>query len=246
MGFAMRIPFLAPRDYRFPDPSYALAERDGLVGVSGDLDTGRLLSAYGQGIFPWFFWYAVAPRAVIVPESLHIGRSLAKTLRHKPYRVTVNRCFEKVITHCANVLRPEQDGTWIEPAFQTAYLKLHHQGYAHSFECFYPDETGRLKLAGGFYGVQIGCVFYGESMFALRPDASKIAFAYAVPFLEDLGVALIDCQQDTEHMRRFGSQLMDFANFQTALKDLNAKPLKRNIECCVVAENLLQKIGGED
>mgnify|MGYP002742705158 FL=1 len=126
MGFTMRIPLLAPRDYRFPDPSYALDECDGLVGVSGDLDTGRLLSAYGQGIFPWFsrdgwfFWYAVAPRAVIVPENLRIGRSLAKTLRHKPYRVTVNRCFEKVIAHCANVPRPEQDGTWIEPAFQTA------------------------------------------------------------------------------------------------------------------------------
>ena len=150
MGFAMKIPFLAPRDYRFPDPSYALAECDGLVGVSGDLDTGRLLSAYGQGIFPWFsrdgwfFWYAVAPRAVIVPGSLHIGRSLAKTLRHKPYRVTVNRCFEKVIVHCANVPRPEQDGTWIEPAFQTAYLKLHHQGHAHSFECWLPDEQGEM------------------------------------------------------------------------------------------------------
>ena len=252
MGFTMKIPFLAPRDYRFPDPSYALAECDGLVGVSGDLDTGRLLSAYRQGIFPWFsrdgwfFWYAVAPRAVIVPESLHIGRSLAKTLRNKPYRVTVNRCFEKVIAHCANVPRPEQDGTWIEPAFQTAYLKLHHQGHAHSFECWLPDEQGEMQLAGGFYGVQIGCVFYGESMFALRPDASKIAFACAVPFLSDLGVALIDCQQDTEHMRRFGSRLMDFADFQTALKDLNAKPLKRNIECGVVAENLLQKIGGED
>ena len=107
-----------------------------------------------------------------------------------------------------------------------------------------PDEQGEMQLAGGFYGVQIGCVFYGESMFALRPDASKIAFACAVPFLSDLGVALIDCQQDTEHMRRFGSQLMGFADFQTALKDLNAKPLKRNIECGAVAENLLQKIGG--
>ena len=232
MGFTMKIPFLAPRDYRFPDPSYALAECDGLVGVSGDLDTGRLLSAYGQGIFPWFsrdgwfFWYAVAPRAVIVPENLHIGRSLAKTLRHKPYRVTVNRCFEKVIAHCANVPRPEQDGTWIEPAFQTAYLKLHHQGNAHSFECWLPDEQGKMQLAGGFYGVQIGCVFYGESMFALRPDASKIAFACAVPFLADLGVALIDCQQDTEHNAPFRFAVNGFCRLSDGLKGFERETVK--------------------
>lgn len=199
----MSIPLLYPNDYTFPDPFYALEERDGLVGISRDLDTGRLLSAYRQGIFPWFsedgwfFWYTIDPRAVIVPENLHIGRSLAKTLRNKPYRVTVNQCFETVIAHCAAFPRPGQDGTWIVPEFQAAYTELHRLGHAHSFECFYPDETGRLKLAGGFYGVQIGRVFYGESMFALEPDASKIAFARAV-----LNVHLNDSLYNDVQLRR--------------------------------------------
>ncbi|HHP2748763.1 TPA: leucyl/phenylalanyl-tRNA--protein transferase [Neisseria meningitidis] len=249
----MRIPLLAPDNYAFPDPAYALAWCDGLVGVSGDLDAGRLLEAYRNGVFPWFsrdgwfFWYAVGPRAVIVPERLHVPRSLAKTLRNGSYRVAVNGCFAEVVAHCAAAARPNQDGTWIAPEFQTAYLKLHEMGHAHSFECHYPDESGETRLAGGFYGVQIGRVFYGvqigrvfygvqigrvfygESMFALQPDASKIAFACAVPFLADLGVELIDCQQDTEHMRRFGSELLPFADFAERLRMLNAVPLKEEI-----------------
>ncbi len=230
----MRIPLLAPDNYAFPDPAYALARCDGLVGVSRDLDAGRLLEAYRNGVFPGFarrlvFWYAVGPRAVIVPERLHVPRSLEKTLRNCSYRVTVNGCFAEVVAHCAAAVRPNQDGTWIAPEFQTAYLKLHEMGYAHSFECHYPDENGKTRLAGGFYGVQIGRVFYGESMFALQPDASKIAFACAVPFLASLGVELIDCQQDTGHMRRFGSELLPFADFAERLRMLNAVPLKEEI-----------------
>ena len=135
----MSIPLLYPNDYTFPDPFYALEECDGVVGISRDLDTGRLLSAYRQGIFPWFsedgwfFWHTIDPRAVIVPENLHIGRSLAKALRNKPYRVTVNQCFEAVIAHCAAFPRPGQDGTWIVPEFQAAYTELHRLGHAHSF-----------------------------------------------------------------------------------------------------------------
>lgn len=240
----MNIPFLPPGDYRFPHPDYALAECDGLVGVSADLDAQRLLSAYRNGIFPWysnkglFYWFAVAPRAVLLPQNLHIGKSLAKTLRNKKYQVCTNQNFGKVIANCAAVPRPEQDGSWIAPEFQTAYHALHRLGFAHSFECYYPDETGRLKLAGGFYGIQIGSVFYGESMFALQPDASKIAFAHAVPFLHRLGVQLIDCQQDTAHLKRFGSQLMDFHEFQTALTALNEIPLTRKIQSETVFSNL--------
>ena len=182
----MGIPLLAPGDYAFPDPARALSEYEGLVGVSRDLDAGRLLEAYRNGVFPWFsrdgwfFWYAVGPRAVVFPDRLHIPRSLAKTLRNRAYRVTANNCFERVVAQCADLVRPGQDGTWIALEFQTAYLKLHEMGHAHSFECHYPDENGKTRLAGGFYGVQIGRVFYGESMFALQPDASKIAFACAV------------------------------------------------------------------
>lgn len=233
----MKVPFLYPQDYRFPNPDYALAECDGLVGISQDLDTNRLLSAYRQGIFPWysqhglFYWFATAPRTVLLPAKLHISKSLAKTLRNKPYWVTVNQAFTQVISQCSAVARPGQDGTWITPEFQTAYTALHRQGYAHSFECWYPDENGRLKLVGGFYGVQIGSVFYGESMFALAPDASKIAFACAVPFLANCGVQLIDCQQDTEHLKRFGSQNMDFHEFQTALTVWNEQPLREVLGC---------------
>ena len=241
----MGIPLLAPGDYAFPDPARALSEYEGLVGVSRDLDAGRLLEAYRNGVFPWFsrdgwfFWYAVGPRAVVFPDRLHIPRSLAKTLRNRAYRVTANSCFERVVAQCADMVRPGQDGTWIAPEFQTAYLKLHEMGHAHSFECHYPDENGKTRLAGGFYGVQIGRVFYGESMFALQPDASKIAFACAVPFLASLGVELIDCQQDTGHMRRFGSELLPFADFAARLRSLNAVPLKEAVGCCEVACNRL-------
>ncbi len=241
----MNIPFLPPGDYRFPHPAYALEHCDGLVGISADLDSGRLLAAYRAGIFPWFsegrffYWFATAPRAVILPERLHIGRSLAKTLRNKPYRITANQNFAAVIAACAAAPREGQDGTWIAPGFQTAYTHLHQSGHAHSFECWYPDGQGGEYLAGGFYGVQIGRVFYGESMFAAAPDASKTAFACAVPYLAQCGIALIDCQQDTPHMRRFGSQLMPFAGFQTALSRENALPLKQAVGRGTIAENRL-------
>lgn len=240
----MNIPFLPPQDYRFPNPDYALVHCDGLVGVSTDLDEGRLLSAYRSGIFPWFsenglfYWFATAPRTVLFPEKIHIGKSLAKTLRNKPYAVSVNQDFAAVISNCAAVLRPEQSGTWIAPEFQTAYTRLHGIGHAHSFECWYPDEQGRLKLAGGFYGVQIGRVFYGESMFALAPDASKIAFACAVPYLAECGIRLIDCQQDTPHLARFGSEQIGFHDFQTVLKKWNAMPLAQPIGCGMVRKTV--------
>ncbi|MCP1660331.1 leucyl/phenylalanyl-tRNA--protein transferase [Neisseria perflava] len=237
----MNIPFLPPRDYRFPNPAYALAECDVLVGVSADLDTGRLLAAYRAGIFPWFaqngyfYWFATAPRTVLFPEKLHIPKSLAKTLRNKPYRVTADQAFAEVIAACAAVPRPNQDGSWIAPEFQTAYTALHQMGHAHSFECWYPDGQNGWKLAGGFYGVQIGSVFYGESMFAHAPDASKIAFACAVPYLAACGIKLIDCQQDTDHLKRFGSEQMDFDDFQTALRHGNGVALRQAIQAGVIA-----------
>lgn len=225
---------LDQHDYRFPDPRPGIERLNGLVAFSTDLAVPRLLSAYRAGIFPWFaengmyWWFATAPRTVLLPERLHIGRSLAKTLRHKPYRVTANRDFAAVIAACAAAPRPGQQGSWIDQGFQTAYTALHRAGHAHSFECWYPSAEG-VVLAGGLYGVQIGRVFYGESMFAAAPDASKIAFACAVPYLADLGVALIDCQQDTGHLARFGSQQMPFDDFQTALHTLNDQPLSGRI-----------------
>lgn len=231
------VPFLPPGDYRFPDPGYALAHCDGLVGISTDLDTERLLNAYRHGIFPWFeedgcfYWFATAPRAVLIPQALHIGRSLAKILRHKTYRVTVNTAFADVIAACAQAARPGQPGSWISPAYEHAYHRLHQLGHAHSFECRYPTPDGGWSLAGGLYGVQIGRVFYGESMFARAADASKIAFARAVPYLAECGIELIDCQQDTHHLARFGSTLMAFNDFQAALERLNSAALVQPIGC---------------
>lgn len=239
----MDIPFLSLHDCRFPDPLAAISERDGLVAVGGDLRPERLLAAYPQGIFPWYSegqpvcWFALAPRTVLLPEKLHIGRSLQKTLRNKPYAVTANHNFPAVITACAAMPRAGQSGTWITADMQRAYTKLHEMGYAHSFECWYPDEAGRLKLAGGLYGVQIGRVFFGESMFSLAADASKTTFALAVPYLAQCGIELIDCQQNTHHLARFGSEQMDFENFQTALKHLTALPLTRPVGQNLIVRN---------
>ena len=214
------IPLILPQD-SFPNPRYSIENQDGLVCVTESLSPALLLKAYPQGIFPWyndehfFYWFSIAPRAVLLPEQLKLSRSLKKSIQNKSYRVSVNQQFAEVIAQCAATPRPHQHGTWIAPAFQAAYTQLHQMGHAHSFE-FYNENN---KLTGGLYGVQIGQIFFGESMFAHESDASKIAFAHAVPFLAKCGVQLIDCQQDTEHLRRFGSQLMAFNEFQATLKN---------------------------
>lgn len=223
--------FLPAQSTDFPNPLHH-RNRDGLVCISQGITPEQILAAYRLGIFPWFckedcvYWFATHPRAVLLPENLHIGRSLAKTLKKQPYRITVNTDFAGVIAACAGKARPGQSGTWIAPEFQAAYTALHRLGYAHSFEARLP-ESG--ELAGGFYGVQIGRVFYGESMFANRPDASKTAFAAAVPHLAALGIALIDCQQETDHLMRFGAGTIALADFQVALRQLNPQPLRHPI-----------------
>ena len=231
----MDIPILRFPYDTFPNPRYGIAHYDGLVAISMDLTPYRLLDAYQRGIFPWFsqdggfFWFCTAPRAVLLPTKLHISKSLCKTLRNKPYRITVNHAFQAVIQACAEIPRIQQAGSWITPEFQIAYYALHGLGHAHSFECWYPNEYGQWDLAGGFYGVQIGRVFYGESMFAYQANASKIAFACAVPYLRDCGIELIDCQQNTDHLARFGSELMDFDDFEYALQRLTPLPLDKEI-----------------
>lgn len=194
------------------------------------LTPAHLLAAYPQGIFPWyddgqfFYWFSTAPRAVLLPEQLKLSRSLKKTIKNQKYKICVNQDFANVMAQCAKKSRPDQQGnSWISPKFQAAYTALHQMGYAHSFEYFNENN----ELVGGLYGVQIGCVFFGESMFAHQADASKIAFAHAVPFLAACGIQLIDCQQDTDHLRRFGSQLLPFDDFQAALNRLTAMPLKQ-------------------
>ena len=193
----------------FPDPSYALQEPDGLLAVGGDLSPARLLNAYRQGIFPWYsegepiLWWSPNPRAVLYPEQLKISKSLKKTLRKQPFRVSLDTAFADVIEGCSKSRIDKdgsQSGTWITPEMKQAYIELHRIGFAHSVECWDGEE-----LVGGLYGVSIGKVFFGESMFARRSDASKIGFAYLVRQLIDWEFALIDCQVHTDHLASLGA-----------------------------------------
>jgi leucyl/phenylalanyl-tRNA--protein transferase len=201
----VRVPVRLIRgDQPLPDPTDA--DPRGLVAVGGDLRPERLLDGYRRGIFPWYgdglpiLWHSPDPRFVLEPAALQVNRSLRKAIRRAPYRLTLDTAFDRVIRHCAAVPRPDQDGTWITNDMIAAYEQLHALGHAHSCEAWRGDE-----LVGGVYGVTMGAVFCGESMFALAPDASKIAFVQLVQQLERWGFELIDCQVHTEHLERFGA-----------------------------------------
>ena len=179
---------------------------DGLVAVGGDLSTDRLLLAYASGLFPWYeegqpiLWHSPDPRYVITPDSFHVPRRLERRLRSDPYRVTLDTAFEPVIEACARTERTGQDGTWITSDMCAAYVRLHEEGLAHSVEAW--DEK---VLVGGLYGISLGAAFFGESMFATAPDASKIAFVRLARQLEKWGIELIDCQVQTDHLEKFGA-----------------------------------------
>jgi len=210
--------FRLPPQPIFPDPE--LAEPDGLLAVGGDLSPERLLRAYSEGIFPWYsdetpiLWWSPEPRMVLLPGELHVPRSLERTLRSGRYQVRSDTAFGEVIRRCAAKDRPDQDGTWITAAMVEAYERLHALGHAHSFEAW--DENG---LAGGLYGVSLGAAFFGESMFADRPDASKAAFVTAVRWMRGRGIELVDCQVDTDHLRRFGAREIPRAEFLARLRN---------------------------
>jgi leucyl/phenylalanyl-tRNA--protein transferase len=207
----------------FPDPS--LADDGGLLAVGGDLRPERLLLAYSNGIFPWYsegrpiLWWCPAPRYVLLPDELHVGRSLRKAMKRAPFRIAMDAAFERVMDRCAKVPRPGQGGTWITKDMRAAYLELHRRGIAHSVEAYEDD-----RLVGGLYGLAIGSVFFGESMFADAPDASKIAFATLVEQLRRWGFTLIDCQVHTEHLERFGAHMIELDDFLARLKSGIAQP----------------------
>jgi len=205
-----RGPFwLDPNDhsYRFPPVEYALREPDGLLAVGGDLAPERILNAYRHGIFPWFspgqpiLWWSPDPRAVLFPERLKVSRSLRKSISHHTFRVTFDTAFAQVIRACAETPRRGQAGTWISEEMQQAYFRLHELGYAHSVESWLGDE-----LVGGLYGLRLGRIFFGESMFSRRTDASKVPFVHLVRKLQSEGVVLIDCQVTTEHLLSLGAE----------------------------------------
>ena len=188
----------------FPDP--ALAEEDGLLAVGGDLSTRRLLLAYQNGIFPWYnddtpiLWYSPHERFVLFPDELKISKSMRQVLRSDRFTVTYDQSFDRVIEACSTTGRKEQNGTWITDDMKNAYIALHHEGYAHSIEVWETEQ-----LVGGLYGVQLGSVFCGESMFSLVPNASKVAL---ISLCNSGKYALIDCQVHTEHLESMGARLI--------------------------------------
>ncbi|MCV6590446.1 MAG: leucyl/phenylalanyl-tRNA--protein transferase [Marinobacterium sp.] len=190
----------------FPPLSQALSDPDGLLAAGGDLSEQRLIEAYAQGIFPWYsdgdpiLWWSPDPRCVLFPDQLHISRSLRKSMRKQNYSVTFDQSFAEVMQACAGP-RTGNPGTWITNEMFAAYCHLHQQGWAHSVELWQGN-----KLAGGLYGIAIGRVFFGESMFSHVSNGSKIAFAWLVEQLKNWGYAVIDCQVRSEHLISLGAQ----------------------------------------
>lgn len=214
--------FVADRVKAFPFPDPRAADARGLLAYGGDLGAERLLAAYAQGVFPWYsdppiLWFSPDPRWVLRPENLHVGRSLAKRERARPFSLRMDTAFEAVVRACSETYRPDQDGTWITPEMIDAYVVLHELGFAHSIEAWEGDREGGEKLVGGLYGVSLGRAFFGESMFASAPDASKIAFAAFVRQLEVWNFELIDCQVETSHLTRFGASEWSRDRFLRAL-----------------------------
>jgi len=200
----------------FPHPGRS--EPGGLLAVGGDLEPERLLLAYSAGIFPWYeqgqpiLWHSPDPRAVLRPDAVRVSRSLRKVLRRGLYEVRLDTAFDAVVRGCAEAPRAQGEGTWITLEMRRAYGRLHALGFAHSAEAWEGD-----TLAGGLYGVSLGGVFFGESMFAARPDASKVAFVVLMQQLARWGFDLVDCQMQTAHLERFGAVLWPRPRFLETL-----------------------------
>ena len=208
---------LDSNNLQFPPIDHALVDPNGLLAIGGDLSTQRLLIAYRHGIFPWYedgqplLWWSPNPRAVLFPDELRVSRSLAKRLRRNEFQVRLDTCFTDVIYSCARS-RDSATETWITTDMQHAYINLHHQGAAHSIECFQDD-----ILVGGLYGVSLGKMFFGESMFHSVTDASKVAFAYLCRLMREQNCPLIDCQLENHHLSSLGCESMSRTDFRTFL-----------------------------
>lgn len=204
-------------DIIFPAPDFA--EPDGLLAIGGDLSAPRLITAYRQGIFPWYsegdpiLWWSPAPRLVLLPEQFHLPRRLARTIRKQVFQVSADTAFADVISSCGSLRKKSGEGTWISEEMKDAYIHLFELGFAHSVECWFEGE-----LAGGLYGVCLDRVFFGESMFSRKTDASKIGLATLVRYAEKVGIRAIDCQMSTAHLLRFGSREIEREEFQEILE----------------------------
>ncbi len=189
----------------FPDPEQA--DPDGLLAVGGDLSPRRLVAAYSTGVFPWYaenspiLWWSTDPRLVLFPDELHVSRSLKRVLNKGVYKITFDTAFEHVIKNCSFSPRPDQDGTWLVREMVESYIEMYNLGLCHSVEAWKDGQ-----LAGGLYGISLGRAFFGESMFFCEPDASKVAFVGLVQALVKWDFLLVDCQQSTSHLKRFGAR----------------------------------------
>ena len=214
-------------DQRLLFPPASRAEAGGLLAVGGDLRPERLLLGYRSGIFPWYsegqpiWWHSPNPRFVLDPSALHIPRSLRKVIRRRDYEIRLDTAFLQVIEACAKQPRPGQSGTWITAGMVAAYLELHRQGVAHSAEAWRDGQ-----LVGGLYGVSLGDVYFGESMFAHAPDASKCVFAVLVRWLAAQGIALIDSQVHTDHLERFGAENWPRDRYLARLSEIVGRPTR--------------------
>ncbi|WP_298392928.1 leucyl/phenylalanyl-tRNA--protein transferase [uncultured Azonexus sp.] len=214
------IPFLGPLD-PFPPVTEARQDMNGLLAVGGLLLPDRLLDAYRRGIFPWgtiegqALWYSPDPRMVMFPENFRLSRSLRRLLRSDTLTISADRDFPAVIAACAATRRRGQDGTWISDEMMEAYTRLHELGWAHSVEVW---EEG--ELVGGLYGLAIGRMFYGESMFSRRDNASKFAFAYLIRLLRERGFGMIDCQMHTDHLASLGAAEIPRSEFLQRMQTL--------------------------
>jgi len=206
-------------------PSVEDADKDGLLAIGGDLSEERLMHAYRSGIFPWFsegdpiLWWSPDPRFVLFPEKLKISKSMKKFLRDHRFQVTFNQKFEEVITQCACVKRDGQADTWITEEMQAAYINLHEKGFAKSVEVWQHEIDTEPKLVGGLYGIDLGTVFCGESMFSLESNASKFGFIKWVQHLQANGYKLIDCQVHTPHLESLGAEMISRQSFMNYLAD---------------------------
>ncbi len=217
------IPWIDELSPKFPPVETATEEPDGLLCAGGNLDITTLLNAYSQGIFPWFndgqpvLWWSPNPRMVVSPDTFHPSRRLRRFIRKMDWQVTADRAFTDVIQHCSAILRSGQDGTWITPDIIEAYTQMHKAGYAHSIEVWNDDG----ELCGGLYGVALGRIFFGESMFSNESNASKVALT----FLVNSGCYdLMDCQVYTNHLESMGGQLTPRNEFVQAIKSLSQLP----------------------
>jgi leucyl/phenylalanyl-tRNA---protein transferase len=218
--------FLAPNQFHFPD--IQSADEDGLLAMTEDFTSERILAAYRAGAFPWFrasgfyWWFAPNPRCVLFPNNLKISKSMRQIINGKQYTFTINKCFTEVIKACANTVRKpvfmdgvlnDNNSTWIDETYIEAYSHLHQMGYCMSAETWYQN-----KLVGGLYGMFIGKVFFGESMFSIMPNASKFALIELVQFLkQNQDLQMIDCQQPTPHLLSLGAECIDTLEFKNHL-----------------------------